>query len=119
MTQDKFSDTALDLLLKNAKQPQLPEGFAERLQAKLNAAPTSNVIAFPQKSTTAKPSSQRGWLSAIPLAASLAVGLYLGAMADLPDVLSGLEDAVASISGATDLGIGIEDTESFLNGELS
>lgn len=118
MTKDLFSDRELDFLLAMAKQPELPPGFADRLQSKLQVEPASNVIAFPQKQqhTTLR----RGyWLSAIPLAASLAAGIYLGAMAELPAMLSGLEDAVASLSSDTGLDLGIEDTESFLNGELS
>jgi hypothetical protein len=117
MTKD-FSDLDLTRLLSQAKQPELPKGFTERLQGKLEVEPTSNVIAFPQKRHV--PNTQRGiWLSAIPLAASLAVGIYLGAMADLPELFSGLQDVASSLTGESDLQIGIEDTESFLNGELS
>jgi hypothetical protein len=119
MTKEPFSDRELELLLNKAQQPQLPHGFAGRLQAKLTTEATSNVIAFPQKKIQPT-SSQRGyWLSAIPLAASLAAGIYLGTMAELPSLFSGLQDAMASLSNDTSLDLGIEDTESFLNGELS
>lgn len=118
MTKEPFSDQELELLLNRAKQPQLPRGFAERLQAKLQAEPASNVVAFPQRLQPS--SSRRGyWLSALPLAASLAAGIYLGTMGELPAMFAGLEDVVASLSGDTGLELGIEDTESFLNGELS
>ena len=118
MTKDVFSDRDLDVLLNTAKQPGLPHGFAERLQAKLDVEAANNVIAFPQKHQQAH--SRRGyWLSAIPLAASLAAGIYLGAMAELPAMFSGLQDAVASLSSDNALDLGIEDTEAFLNGELS
>ncbi len=118
MTKDVFPDHELDQLLKNAKQPELPRGFAERLQAKLHVNLESNVIAFPQKQSQT-PSRRGLWLSAIPLAASLAAGIYVGTMAELPAMFSGLQDAVASLSGEAGLDLGIEDTESFLNGELS
>jgi hypothetical protein len=119
MTKEPFSDRELDLLLSKAKQPQLPLGFAERLQAKLTTEATSNVIAFPQKRIEPAPSRLGFWFSAVPLAASLAAGIYLGAMGELPAMFSGLQDAVASLSADTGLDLGIEDTESFLNGELS
>jgi hypothetical protein len=118
MTKDAFSDRELDALLAKVKQPDLPEGFAERLQAKLQTSDGENVIAFPARPQ--QPASRRSfWLSAIPLAASLAAGLYLGAVAELPDMLSGLSDVVATVSGEAGLDLGIEDTELFLNGELS
>lgn len=118
MEKDLLSDRELELLLKNARPPILPDGFAERLQAKLEVSPASNVIAFPQKQPHAKPRHSYWW-SAIPLAASLAAGIYLGAVAELPGLFSDAADAVASASADTGLDLGIEDTESFLNGELS
>ena len=113
-----MTDMELDQLLAQATQPDLPKGFAERLQAKLEQPAASNVIAFPARQQV-KPSTRRYWLSAIPLAASLAFGIYVGAAGSLPDSLSGLESSL--VSDATDslLGVGIEDTESFLNGDLS
>jgi hypothetical protein len=119
MTKEPFSDRDLELLLNKAMQPELPHGFAERLQAKLLAEAKSNVITFPQKRIQPAPSRRGYWLSAIPLAASLAAGIYLGTMAELPSMFSGLQDAMASLSNDTSLDLGIEDTESFLNGELS
>jgi hypothetical protein len=118
MDKDFLTDAELKKLLDSAVQPQLPKGFTARLQAKLETVPVNNVIAFPQKHI--KPEPRRAyWLSAIPLAASLAVGLYLGAMSELPEVFSGLNDVAASLSSETSLDLGIEDMESFLNGELS
>lgn len=119
MTKEPFSDRELELLLSKASQPQLPHGFAERLQAKLTTEAESKVIAFPQKKIQTAQSQRGFWLSAIPLAASLAAGIYLGTMGELPAIFSGLQDAVASLSTDTGLDLGIEDTESFLNGELS
>jgi hypothetical protein len=118
MEKTNVTDQELDLLLATTQAPQLPAGFANRLQAKLQLERPSNVVAFPQK-FVAPQQRRRIWLSAIPLAASLAVGIYLGAVGTLPDSLSGLEGSL--ISDATDslFGVGIEDTESFLNGELS
>lgn len=119
MTKEPFSDRELESLLNKARQPQLPRGFAERLQAKLQLEPASNIIAFPLKQQQHVPSRRGYWLSALPLAASLAAGIYLGSIGELPAMFAGLEDVVASLSGDTGLELGIEDTESFLNGELS
>ena len=118
MDKKNMSDIELDKLLAAARQPELPKGFAERLQAKLEQPPASNVIAFPQRKPVPA-SNRRVWLSAIPLAASLAFGIYLGAMGTLPDSLAGLESSLVSDASDTLFGIGIEDTESFLNGDLS
>ncbi len=118
MDEKHMTDAELDVMLKAAAQPVLPQGFADRLQAKLDAPVADNVIAFPQKKSAALRSG-RYWLSAVPLAASLAVGLYLGAQGTLVDSLNVVDTTL--VSDATDslFGIGIEDTESFINGELS
>jgi hypothetical protein len=118
MDKKLMSDAQLDALLNGTKQPTLPRGFADRLQAKLEQPAPNNVIAFPQKKSQPAP-SRRMWLSAIPLAASLAIGIYLGAQGTLADSISTLDTSL--VSDATDslFNIGIEDTESFLNGESS
>jgi hypothetical protein len=118
MDKSPLTDRQLDQLLATAQQPQLPKGFADRLQAKLLVERPNNVVAFPQKAAVPQP-RRRIWLSAIPLAASLAVGIYLGAVGTLPESLAGLEGTL--ISGAADnlFDVGIEDTESFLNGDLT
>jgi hypothetical protein len=117
MNDPRMTDMELDQLLAQARSPALPQGFADRLQAKLERAANSNVVAFPQ--ARAKPAhARRYWLSAVPLAASLAIGIYLGAAGSLPESLAGLDSSL--VSDASDApGIGIEDTESFLNGDLS
>jgi hypothetical protein len=118
MDEKHMTDAELDRMLTAAAQPPLPHGFANRLQTRLETPVADNVVAFPQKKLlTAQ--SERYWLSAIPLAASLAVGLYLGAQGTLADSLSGLGTAL--VSDATDslFNTGIEDTVSFINGELS
>ncbi len=118
MDNKTFNDQELKRILAAARHPDLPKGFAERLQQKLEAEAPSNVVPFPQKQKTVAPRS-RMWLSAIPLAASLAAGIYIGAMGSLPESLSGLDSLFASSLADNALNLGIEDTESFLNGELS
>ena len=117
MTRKDMTDLELDTLLAGASRPGLPEGFASRLQTRLDEPAHSNVIAFPQRA--ARPASSKlAWLAALPLAASLAFGVYLGAAGSLPESLSGLDTSLVSDAGDA-LGLGIEDTESFLNGDLS
>jgi hypothetical protein len=110
-----LSDEDLDQLLAQASRPAVPKDFAARLQEKLERPADNNVIAFPQRQKpTAKPIS-RLWLSAIPLAASLAFGIWVGAADKLPESLSSPFITTADADG----NLGIEDTESFLNGDLS
>jgi hypothetical protein len=116
----EITDKELEKLLAAVKAVKLPEGFSDRLQSKLllENEERSNVIAFPQK----KPVQQlqpRMWWSAIPLAASLALGVYMGAMGSLPESLSGLEGTLISGGDETVFGTGFEDTVSFVDGELS
>jgi anti-sigma factor RsiW len=110
-----MSDKELDTLLQQARQPDLPAGFAERLQARLGAEAPPNVVRFPQRQSKASV-PRVWWLSGLPLAASLVVGLYIGAMDSLPDILT--PSLFADASEAL-LDTGTEDTESFLNGDLS
>lgn len=117
---NEISDKELDKLLAAVKAVKPPEGFSERLQSKLQVETDGrdNVIAFPQKKSAA-PIQRRVWLSAIPLAASLALGVYIGAMDSLPESLSGLEGTLISDAGETLLGTGFEDIVSFVEGDLS
>jgi hypothetical protein len=113
MDNNKMTDAELDRLLATATTPELPKGFSSRLQAKLDATASTNVIAFPKRTATPH---KLYWLSTIPLAASLAFGVYLGAQGSLPETLE-----TTLFASATDMqtDLGIEDTESFLNGDLS
>jgi hypothetical protein len=118
-TDSDFTDSELEKLLARVKQPALPVGFAERLQHKLQVEVPNNVIAFPQKKSEVGAPSRRVWLSAIPLAASLVLGVYFGAMGTVPETLSGFEGTFISDASDALPDIGFEDTESFLNGDLS
>ena len=70
----ELSDAELDRLLQHASIPLPHNDFEERLLAKLTLAPISNnVIAFPKRKKTSL------WLASLPLAASLVLGVWLGA----------------------------------------
>jgi hypothetical protein len=117
MDKKNMTDKELDTLLAQAGMPTLPKGFADRLQAKLEDEHPSNVIAFPQRRQIEQP-ARRIWLSALPLAASLVLGLYWGATGTMPTSLQSLETALLSNADSAG-GIGTEDTEEFLNGDVS
>jgi hypothetical protein len=116
-TMNTLSDKELEQLLATARQPEVPHGFAERLQVKLESADATNVVTFPQRNTSG--AARRLWLSALPLAASLVFGIWVGANGNLPESLANFTPTLATDAADQLFDIGIEDTESFVNGELS
>ncbi len=82
-----MNDKELDRLLNFASAPEGTDQGMNALLRRINA---------PARQPLKKPAY---WLSAVPLAASLALGLYLGATgldllnADVGDFVSGIEDA--------------------------
>lgn len=106
MTRDSMSDHELDRLLALASKPALPPGAEERLMAKLIP---ENVVTF--RSKPKKAQSAIAWIAALPLAASLAFGIWLGAAGIgtdiLPESLGG--DAVAAAD--VDVISGIDEAE--------
>ena len=109
--QELMSDVDLDRLLAMATTPKVDAAFEINLLAKINQGPINNVIAFPQRSRT------KGWLVGLPLAASLALGLWLGASGTELNILPITSTEVAS----TDIGdtTGFDDLVSFIEGETS
>jgi hypothetical protein len=114
---DNMTDKDLDELLKATGQPQLPKGFADRLQAKLDADAPAKVIAFPQRKAAVAQPKTTWWVGALPLAASLVLGIFVGAVDAVPLQLESIETALQGESVEAE--IGIEDTEEFLDGDLS
>ncbi|WP_395688326.1 hypothetical protein [Aestuariivirga sp.] len=80
-------------ILALASQPQLPPDAINRVMARLaGEAQTGNVISLPERAAR----QRHGWsLAALPLAASLALGILLGAQGRLdfilPDAITGGE----------------------------
>ena len=72
MEDNIMRDDELDKLLSNATVPAPANGFEQRLLARIAPQTLSNVIAFPARKKT------NSWLIGLPLAASLAIGLWLG-----------------------------------------
>lgn len=106
MTRDSMSDHELDRLLALASKPASPHGAEDRLMAKISL---ENVVAFGPKPR--KVQSTISWIAALPLAASLAFGIWLGAAGIgteiLPESLGG--DAVAAAD--VDVISGIDEAE--------
>ncbi len=80
-------DAALEKLLKRATDPAVPEGAEARLMLAIQSAEQQlNVVPFQPR-----PRMQR-WAVGLPLAASLALGIYLGSKdtfdAYLPDAIT-------------------------------
>lgn len=115
-----MTDRELDTLLAGATSPQLPEGAVARLMARTAApsdAPVSNII--PLRRAEA-PRSRMAWLAGLPLAASLAIGIYLGAAgsATALNPLSVLS-STSTATGDSDTGSGIDDALDFNEDSLT
>lgn len=77
---------AIDAVLRLASDPPLPEGATERLLARIAEEPQeARVVALPQRPRT-RPGLFR-YAAAVPLAASLALGVYFGAKGTLDFML--------------------------------
>ena len=86
----ELNDTELDQLLQIASKPQPSFDFQVRLFEKLGTEITSsNIIAFPRARKTSL------WISAVPLAASLALGIWLGTSDTASDYLPFTTQSVA------------------------
>ena len=97
----------IDRILALASTPQLPEGATDRLLARLARETEGNVELFrPRPRSTG---SVFRYAAALPLAASLALGVYLGAQGALDSFLpatltgdvitTGLEDGFDDLGG--------------------
>lgn len=78
---DRREADEIDAVLRLASAPELPAGAMDRLMARIAAepqqAPQAKVIALAPRPRS-RPSLWR-YAAAVPLAASLALGIYLGA----------------------------------------
>jgi hypothetical protein len=103
---DKTTQEQLDRMLAAATNPELPAGAIERLLARIEDE--VRIVAMPVR--RAAPRAVLGWGTALPLAASLALGIYLGAMGSLdrflPESVTGElaagDDDNADLSGVSE-----------------
>jgi hypothetical protein len=102
-----MQDHELDKLLNLASTPKPTKGFEQRLLEKIEAQ--SNIIVFPKRKTASP------WLIGLPLAASLAVGIWLGATNTLPTA------STLMVSQSTDISTnsGFDDVVALIEDNLS
>jgi hypothetical protein len=128
MTRDRMSDQDLNQLLARASTPVVPRGAEDRLMDRLIVqqkpqAAVGNVVAFTPRSKpgapgASEPRSAIAWLAGLPLAASLAFGLWLGAAGVgtglLPESLGGALAAAedSMFSGVDDAELLSEESQS-------
>lgn len=122
---EMMTDKELDTLLAHASRPELPAGARQRLLDRVGAEgmpAASNVIPFrrPVQTPAAAPVRSRlGWLASLPLAASLALGIYLGAGGTFAGLLPTTAYDIIAGGSADDSITGIEDVESYTEDDLS
>jgi hypothetical protein len=109
-----MTDQELDAVLKLATVPKLPLGAKGRLLAKLGE--TKDMVAT---ATTEPQSSRLGWLAGIPLAASLAFGLYIGSAGLEGSVLPSFAQELLADTTLDDTYSGIEDVEALTEENVS
>jgi hypothetical protein len=99
---DDRDERVLKALLAKASRPALPDGIEDRLMRRIGADPAGNVVAFPSRR---KPLAL--WLG-LPLAASLAAGIFLGSQKSFDQLMQGFDSA----SGLdVELPTGLEDQD--------
>jgi hypothetical protein len=119
-----MTDRELDTLLAGATSPQLPEGAVARLMARTAAAPDAPVSNIIPLRRAEAPRSRMAWLAGLPLAASLAaslaIGIYLGAAgsATALNPISVLT-STSTATGDNDTGSGIDDALDFNEDSLT
>lgn len=118
--EDLITETELDTLLAAASAPPVPLGAKTRMLARLAADTAGNDAALPPPSPSR---SRLGWLAGLPLAASLALGIYLGAAGTASDFVPfGTATATASAAASdsdSDTGSGIDDALDFSEDSLT
>ncbi|MGL4592432.1 MAG: hypothetical protein ACRCVZ_11345 [Aestuariivirga sp.] len=86
MTKGSGEDPELRRILALATTPEPPTGAADRLMARLAAVETTAQVVPFRPRATRRP-SWFAYAAAVPMAASLALGIYLGAMGKLDRLL--------------------------------
>jgi hypothetical protein len=108
-------DAALAKLLKRATDPAVPEGAEARLMLALQSVEQrSNVVPFQPRP------KMQNWAIGLPLAAALALGIYLGSKdtfdAYLPDAIT---DGVSADMSDSMPSTGLDDAESYAEGDVT
>ena len=108
-------DAALKKLLKRATDPSVPEGAEARLMLALQSVEQQlNVVPFQPRPR------MQSWAVSLPLAAALALGIYLGSKdtfdAYFPDAIT---DEVSADMSDSVPSTGLDDAESYAEGDVT
>jgi hypothetical protein len=108
-------DAALERLLKRATDPAVPEGAEARLMLAIESAGQQvNVVPFQPRARL------QGWAMGLPLAAALALGIYLGSKDTLdayfPEAIT--DETSAELSVPVPF-TGLDDAESYAEGDVT
>jgi hypothetical protein len=108
-------DAALAKLLNRATEPSVPEGAEVRLMLAIQSVEQQlNVVPFHPRPR------MQSWTIGLPLAAALALGIYLGSKdtfdAYLPDTIT--DDVSADMSDSMP-STGLDDAESYAEGDVT
>ena len=106
-------------VLRLASAPLLPEGAAGRLMARIAAEPQeAKIVAVPARGPRARPNPLR-YAAALPLAASLALGVYLGAQGTLDFMMPSAITGAAQNEDAPDELGGVGEADAYAEESLS
>lgn len=109
----------IDAVLSRASVPPMPEGATSRLMARIAEEPQDvNVIPFRPREQAPRRSLLR-FATALPLAASLALGVYLGAKGSLDFMLPAAITGVASSDDVPDDLGGVGEADDYAAESLS
>jgi hypothetical protein len=113
------SASELDRILGMSSAVPLPEQAVDRLlRATASANGAGKVVAFRRRDP--RPTPWLGWLAAAPLAASLALGIYLGSQGFLDNVLPAqLSGLLAAVDDSTSDPGDITEFTDYSGGEVS
>ena len=103
-----LTDEELEQLLKMASAPQLPTGFEQRLERRIASEAGSNVVQFPRRGKSAERTIWR-WPVPAALAASLIVGIWLGAQGSLSNEIESATETAMLGSTSDFAPAGIDD----------
>ena len=108
-------DAALEKLLTHATDPAVPAGAEARLMLAIQSVePQVNVVPF-----QSRPKIQ-SWTIGLPLAAALALGIYLGSKdtfdAYLPEAIT---DGISADMSDSMPSTGLDDAESYAEGDVT
>lgn len=118
-TPDRIEDAEIDRVLSLASVPDVPPGAIDRLMARIDVAETGNVLLFRPRPAPPRLRAFR-YAAALPLAASLALGIYLGAQGTLDFAFpSAVTGSIASTEDTVDDLGGVGEAEQYAEDNLS